>query len=109
LGPLRYFLIIKVPYLALQFRKQKYTVDILIKTGMIDCHPNNGTIDPNLKLLLGQGNPLKDPARYFCLVGKINYLTKLDTTYGVSMVSRFLKVHVIVMECCDTHTLIHQE
>jgi hypothetical protein len=49
-------------------------------------------MDPNVKLLPGQGEPLKDPGRYRRLVGKLNYLTvtRPDITFAVSVVSQFL-------------------
>lgn len=31
-------------------------------------------MDPNVKLVLGQDEPLKDPSQYRRLVGKLNYL-----------------------------------
>ncbi|XP_027357256.1 uncharacterized protein LOC113866639 [Abrus precatorius] len=49
-------------------------------------------MDPNVKLLLNQGEPLLDPERYRQLVGKLNYLTVtcLDILFAVSVVSQFL-------------------
>ena len=42
---------------------------------MLDCKPIGTLMDPNVKLLPGQGEPLRDPRRYQRLVGKLNYLT----------------------------------
>ena len=39
-------------------------MDILAETG-----PNDTPMDPNVKLLPGQREPLKDQGRYRCLVG----------------------------------------
>ncbi|RVW66755.1 Retrovirus-related Pol polyprotein from transposon RE2 [Vitis vinifera] len=53
----------------------KYALDILEETGMLDCKPVDTPMDPNVKLIPGQGEPLGDPGRYRRLVGKLNYLT----------------------------------
>lgn len=51
----------------------KYTLVILEQIGMLDCKPVNTPMDPNVKLLLGHGEPYHDPDRR--LVGKLYYLT----------------------------------
>ena len=40
--------------------KRKYTLDILADTGMLDCKPVDTPMDPNVKLVQGQGEPLRD-------------------------------------------------
>ena len=59
---------------------------------MLDCKPVNAPMDPNVKLVLGQGESLGDPGRYRRLVGKLNYLTitRPDISFPVSVVSQFL-------------------
>ncbi|XP_073226952.1 secreted RxLR effector protein 161-like [Cicer arietinum] len=49
-------------------------------------------MDPNVKLLPNQGEPLSDSGRYRRLVGKLNYLTvtRPDISFAVSVVSQFL-------------------
>ena len=49
-------------------------------------------MDPNIKLLPNQGEPLLDPEKYKRLVGKLNYLTvtRPDISFTVSVVSQFL-------------------
>ena len=42
---------------------------------MLDCKPVDTQMDPNVKLVPGQGEPLRDPERYRQLVGRLNYLT----------------------------------
>ena len=42
----------------------KYTLDILVDTGMLDYKSVNTHMDPNVKLVPGQGEPLRDPGRY---------------------------------------------
>ena len=60
---------------------------------MLDCKPIDTPMDPNIKLIPGQGESLRDPERYLLLVGKLNYLTItwLDISFPVSVVSQFLQ------------------
>ncbi|RVW37668.1 Retrovirus-related Pol polyprotein from transposon RE2 [Vitis vinifera] len=78
---------------------RKYALDILEKTDMLDCKPIDTPMDPNVKLIPGQGEPLGDPERYRQLVGKLNYLTitRPDISFPVSVVSQFLQ------SPCDSH------
>ena len=66
---------------------------------MVNCKPVDTPMDPNIKLLLGQGEPFSDPERYRRLVGKLNYLTitRPDIAFVVSVVSQF------VSSPCDSH------
>ena len=79
--------------------QRKYILDILVDTGMLDCKPVDTLIDLNVKLLLGQREPLQDPGRYRRLVGNLNYLTitRSDISFSVSIVSQFLQ------SPCDSH------
>ena len=72
---------------------RKYVLDILEETGMLDCKLVDTPMDPNVKLVPGQGEPLRDPGRYRRLVGRLNYLTitRLDISSPVSVVSQFLQ------------------
>ena len=60
---------------------------------MLDCKPVDTPMDPNVKLVPGQGESLGDPRRYRRLVGKLNYLTITwpDISFPVSVVSQFLQ------------------
>ncbi|XP_075075263.1 uncharacterized protein LOC142162667 [Nicotiana tabacum] len=79
--------------------QRKYALDILEDSGMLNCKPVDSPMDPNTKLVPGQGKPLKDPGRYRRLVGKLNYLTitRPDISFAVSVVSQFLQ------SPCDSH------
>ena len=44
---------------------KKYAPDILEEIGLLDCRPSDTPTDPNVKQLSGQGEPLKDPGRYY--------------------------------------------
>ena len=59
---------------------------------MLDCKPVDTPMDPNVKLVLGQGKSLGDPGRHRRLVGKLNYLTITlsDISFPVNVVSQFL-------------------
>ena len=77
LGPLQYFLGIEVAQSSssVVISQRKYVLDILTETGMLDCRPSDTPMDPNIKLLPGQGEPLQDQGRYRRLVDRLNYLT----------------------------------
>ncbi|KAL6326828.1 hypothetical protein AAG906_011005 [Vitis piasezkii] len=101
LGKLKYFLGIEIAQssFGVVLSQRKYALDILEETGMLDCKPVDTPMDPNVKLVPGQGEPLGDPGRYRRLVGKLNYLTitRPDISFLVSVVSQFLQ------SPCDSH------
>ncbi|RVW65068.1 Retrovirus-related Pol polyprotein from transposon RE1 [Vitis vinifera] len=101
LGKLKYLLGIEIAQSSsgVVLSQRKYALDILKETGMLDCKPIDTPMDPNVKLVLGQGEPLGDPRRYRRLVGKLNYLTitRPDISFPVSVVSQFLQ------SPCDSH------
>ena len=101
LGKLKYFLGIEVAQSnsGVVISQRKYTLDILADTGMLDYKPVDTPMDPNVKLVPGQEELLRDPRRYQRLVGKLNYLTitRLDISFPVSIVSQFLQ------SPCDNH------
>ncbi|XP_058764751.1 uncharacterized mitochondrial protein AtMg00810-like [Vicia villosa] len=94
LGKLRYFLRIKVAQSkdGLVISQREYAMDILQETGLLNAKPADTPMDPSVKLLPNQGEPLSDPGRYRRLVGKLNYLTvtRPDISFAVSVVSQFL-------------------
>ncbi|RVW47430.1 Retrovirus-related Pol polyprotein from transposon RE2 [Vitis vinifera] len=66
LGKLKYFLGIEIAQSSsgVVLSQRKYALDILEETGMLDCKPVDTPMDPNVKLVPGQGEPLGDPRRY---------------------------------------------
>ena len=74
-------------------------MEILEETSMLDCKLVGTPMNPNVKLVPGQGEPLHDPGRYRRLMGKLNYLTitRPDISFSVSVVSQFLQ------SPCDSH------
>ena len=101
LGKLKYFLGIQVAQFnsGVVISQRKYTLDILTDTGILNCKPVDTLMDPNVKLVPGQGELLRDPERYRRLVGKLNYLTitRFDISFPVSVLSQFLQ------SPCDSH------
>lgn len=93
LGQLIYFLGIEVAQSSsgIAINQRKYAIDILTETGMLDCRPIDTLMDPDAKLLMGQGRLLKDPRRYQRLMGRLNHLTvtRPNITFVVSIVSQF--------------------
>ncbi|RVW56409.1 Retrovirus-related Pol polyprotein from transposon RE2 [Vitis vinifera] len=73
--------------------QMKYALDILEEIGMLECKLVDTPMNPNVKLVPGQGEPLRDPGRYRRLVGKLNYftITRPDISFPVSVVSQFLQ------------------
>ncbi|RVW64718.1 Retrovirus-related Pol polyprotein from transposon RE1 [Vitis vinifera] len=63
LGKLKYFLGIEITQSnsGVVLSQRKYALDILEETGMLDCKPVDTPMDPNVKLVPGQGEPLGDP------------------------------------------------
>ena len=94
LGKLKYFLGIEIAQSSsgVFISQRKYALDILEETGMLDCKTVDTLMDPNVKLVLEQGESLGDLGRYRRLEGKLNYLTitRLDISFLVSVVSQFL-------------------
>ena len=92
-GKLKYFLGLEIAQssLGVVMSQRKYALDILEKTGMLECKPVDTPMDSNVKLVPGQEEPLRDPGRYRRLVVKLNYLTitRPDISFPVSVVSQF--------------------
>ena len=66
---------------------------------MLDYKLVDTLMDLNVKLVPGQGEPLRDPRRYRRLMGRLNYhtITRPNISFPVSVVSQFLK------SPCDSH------
>ncbi|XP_050896612.1 uncharacterized mitochondrial protein AtMg00810-like [Lathyrus oleraceus] len=93
LGKLHYFLGIEVAQSkdGLVISQQKYAMGILEETSLLNAKPADTPMDPSVKLLPNQGEPLSDLGRYRRLVGKLNYLTvtRPNISFAVSVVSQF--------------------
>ncbi|RVW35016.1 Retrovirus-related Pol polyprotein from transposon RE1 [Vitis vinifera] len=101
LGKLKYFLGLEIAQSSsgVVMSQRKYVLDILEETGMLECKPVDTPMNPNVKLVPRQEEPLRDPGRYRRLVGKLNYLTitRPDISFPVSVISQFLQ------SPCDNH------
>ena len=67
LGKLKYFLSIEVAQSnsGVVISQRKYTLKILANPGMLDCKLIDTPMDPNVKFVPGQGEPLQDSAQHF--------------------------------------------
>lgn len=94
LGRLRYFLGIEVSRSpqGILLSQRKYVLDMLAECGLLGCKPVDTPMLPTRKLLLEDGDPMKDPERYRRLIGKLNYLTvtRPDISFTVSVLSQFM-------------------
>ncbi|KAK1418159.1 hypothetical protein QVD17_27298 [Tagetes erecta] len=94
LGRLKYFLGIEVlrSKKGIFICQQKYILDLLAETGMIDCKPATTPMMVNHKLCMVENAELADKERYQRLVGKLIYLshTRPDIAYAVGVVSQFM-------------------
>ena len=95
LGKLKYFLGIEIAQSKsdVVLNQRKYALEILEETSMLNCKSVDTPMDPNVKLVPEQGEPLRDQGRYQRLVRKLNYLTitQLDISFLMSVVSQFLQ------------------
>ena len=65
MGLLKYFLGIEVAQSSsgIAISQRQYALDILTETGMLDCRPSDTPMDPNVKLLPGQGETIGRPRK----------------------------------------------
>ncbi|KAL1554657.1 hypothetical protein AAHA92_15200 [Salvia divinorum] len=94
LGDPKYFLGIEIlrSQGGIFIRQKKYTLDLLVETGLLECKPIDTPIMANHGLQLIKGAKLADIGRYQCLVGKHIYLAhaRPDIAYVVGLVSQFM-------------------
>jgi hypothetical protein len=72
----------------------KYASELLNKFRMEDCNPSKTPMEVNLKLLKDDKSEVVNELLYHQLVGGLIYLTttRLDITFVVGMLSRFLNL-----------------
>ena len=101
LGKLKCFLGIEITQSKpdVVMSQRKYVLDILEETGMLNCKHVDTPMDPNVKLVPRQGEPLRDPRRCQRLVGRLNYLTitRPEISFPMSVIGQFLQ------SPCDSH------
>ncbi|RVW90427.1 Retrovirus-related Pol polyprotein from transposon RE2 [Vitis vinifera] len=69
------------PVSGVVLSQRKYALDILEETGMLDCKPIDTPMDPNVKLVLGQGEPLEtlgdiDGSHWDVVIRILRYIKK---------------------------------
>ena len=67
LRKIKYFLRIEIAQSksGVVMNQRKYALEILEEAVMLDCKPVDTPMDPNVKLILGQREPLCDQGRFF--------------------------------------------
>ena len=95
LGPLKYFLGIKVAHgpKGLFLSQWKYALEIVDEYRLLGAKPSDTPIKENHKLALAIGTHLDDAGRYRCLVGGLIYLTitRPDLFYAIHILSQFIQ------------------
>ncbi|XP_025828745.1 uncharacterized protein LOC112903741 [Panicum hallii] len=72
--------------------KLQYTIDILQRTGMAECHSTAMPEDSKSKLSATYGPPVADPSEYMSVADALHYLTLThpDLEYVVQQVCLFM-------------------
>jgi len=95
LGRLNYFLGLEVVYLddGIFLSQRKFTQELLVHSGFVDCTPAVTPLPLNCKLVPTEGTLLSDPTVYRTLIGKLNFLThtRLDLSFTVQTLSQFMQ------------------
>jgi hypothetical protein len=94
LGDLHHFLGINVhrTTTGMTLSQQQYTLEILDRSHMLNCHPISTPIDTSSKLSARDGTPFSDPSLYRSLAGALQYLTltRPDIAYAVQQICLFM-------------------
>ena len=94
LGELKYFLGIEVlrSKEGIFISQQKYVLDLLAQTGLLDCKPVDTPIVVNHGLRIDEEEEVVDQEKYQHLIGKLIYLshTRPDIAYAVGVLSQFM-------------------
>ena len=95
LGELRFFLGIEIVLHTKEgiwLSQRQYALDMLSKYGMADCKPIFMPLDQSLKLIVDEGQVLKDVTMYRKIMGSLIYLTisRLDLSYTIGLESQFM-------------------
>ena len=99
MGKPRYFLGIEFAYAngRMALSQRKYLLDLLHETDLLGCKPESTPIEQTPAFWDSSSDLLEDPSQYKRLIGKLIYLTRLDISYAVSLLSQFMhkprKVH----------------
>jgi hypothetical protein len=95
LGLLSYYLGIQVTQKEgmISLCQSAYTLKILEQTGMEGCNSCHVPMENRLKLSKNDRTPSVDKTKYRSVIGSLRYLvnTRLDITFSVGIVSRFIE------------------
>ncbi|CAN6702167.1 unnamed protein product [Malus baccata var. baccata] len=99
LGSLHFFLGIQIfrSSKGLFLSQEKYVIDLLKKTEMMDAKPASTLCLPYNRLLKEDGHPFNNPSLYRSVVGALQYLvfTRPDIAFSVHQVSQFMQAPMI--------------
>lgn len=90
---------------VLLLTQNKYSLDILKRSGMLGYKPCNTLATSGSKLSTNSGTPLSDPIEYRQLMGALQYLTLacLDLCYSVNQFCQFMHApttdHLLAIKC----------
>jgi len=72
--------------------QKKYAIDLLKRSNMLHCKSMPTPMNVNEKLVVNDGTDMANAKQFRSIVGGLNYLchTRLDITFSVSIVSRFM-------------------
>ncbi|GJT47211.1 zinc finger, CCHC-type containing protein [Tanacetum coccineum] len=95
MGLLSYYLGIEVSQYEdrITLKQAAYVKTILKKTGMEDCNACTYPMEPKLELTKDEAGDPVDPTEFRSIVRALRYLThtRLDISYAVGLVSRFME------------------
>lgn len=72
--------------------QQKYIIDLLQKTNVIDCKPVSSPMSTTSKLSAFESNFMDDPTLYRSTVGSLQYLlmTRPDLAFSINQVCQIM-------------------
>jgi len=91
---------LKWPDAAVEFQFQIGNMLLTLEdTSMLNCRPVDTPIEPNVKIVHGQEEPLKDPGHYWRLNGSSIILRSHDWTFHRWSVwsANFSRLHLTVI------------
>jgi hypothetical protein len=94
LGDLHHFLNISVTCSSdeIFLSQRQYTVELLQRAGMAECHSTSTLVDTHAKLSATDGAPIADPSMYRSIADALQYitLTRPDLAYAVQQGCLFM-------------------
>jgi len=113
MGCPKYFLRIEAAHQKhnILLSQQKYALNLLEEASPLGCKPATTPMEAHVNLWFDDSHALDDPGRYRRLIGKLIYLTvtKLDITFIVGVLNRFMHQPRDSLVSCDMGSGLHQE